>query len=177
MTTSKSSRPAQGASPITALTAYELIFWVERTSEGWRELIERHPHVLDLPCDVRETSSVRGLLQHIAAVELRYAERLAGLPETAYEAIGTSPAELYAVHARAMSLINERLADQHYDWEQPIEFVTRSAGAMRASRRTILVHTLMHSVRHYAQLATLVRQHGVQAGWPMDYLFMSSTPV
>ena len=162
---------------MTALTAYELIFWVERTSEGWRELIESNPQVLDLPCDVRETSSVRGLLQHIVAVELRYAERLGGLPETSYEAIGTTPAELYSVHARSTELMNERLADKQYDWEQPIEFATRSAGNIRATRRAVLVHTLMHSVRHYAQLATLVRQHGVQPGWPMDYLFMSSTPV
>lgn len=162
---------------MNALTAHELMFWVERTSKGWRELFERDPHILDLPCDVRETSSVRGLLQHIVAVELRYAERLASLPETAYEAIGTSPDEMHAAHARAIALISDRLSDQQYDWEQPIEFATRSAGAISASRRTVLVHTLMHSVRHYAQLATLVRQHGVQPGWPMDYLFMSSTPV
>ena len=162
---------------MNALTAYELMFWVERTSEGWRELIAHNPQVLDLPCDVRETSSVRELLQHIVVVELRYAERLTGLPETAYEALRTSPTELHATHARAMALLNERLADKHYDWEQLVEFVTRSSGAIRATRRTILVHTLMHSVRHYAQLATLVRQHGVQPGWPMDYLFTSSTPV
>jgi uncharacterized damage-inducible protein DinB len=32
----------------------------------------------------------------------------------------------------------------------------------------------MHSIRHYAQLATLVRQHGFQPTWPMDYLFTAA---
>ena len=42
----------------------------------------------------------------------------------------------------------------------------------RATRRTILVHLAMHGIRHYAQLATIVRQQGVKPDWGMDYLFM-----
>lgn len=160
---------------MTALTADELIAWVDRTTEGWRELVVRHPEVLALPCDIRETHRVAELLQHIVAAELRYAERLADLQETAYEAIGMGSAEeLFATHMRAMALLRERLQVADFDWDQPIDFVTRSAGRMRASRRTILVHLLMHSVRHYAQLATLVRQHGIKPEWPMDYLFMAA---
>jgi uncharacterized damage-inducible protein DinB len=45
-------------------------------------------------------------------------------------------------------------------------------GAARSTRRTVLFHLLFHSIRHYAQLATLVRQHGVKPGSPMDYLMM-----
>ncbi len=33
---------------------------------------------------------------------------------------------------------------------------------------------MTHGIRHYAQLATLVRQHGVTPDWPMDYLFMGA---
>ena len=80
--------------------------------------------------------------------------------------------EIYATHDRAMQLLREQIARPETDWEERIEFQTRSAGVMRASRRTVLVHALMHTVRHYAQLATLVRQNGVKPGWPMDYLFM-----
>jgi len=36
----------------------------------------------------------------------------------------------------------------------------------------VLFHALLHGIRHYAQLATLVRQHGIKPEWPMDYLFM-----
>jgi hypothetical protein len=31
---------------------------------------------------------------------------------------------------------------------------------------------MLHGIRHYAQLATLVRQQGVKPDWQMDYLFV-----
>lgn len=66
------------------LTAEEVLAWLEKTSAGWRELIEQNPQLLNTPCDIAGTRTVGGLLQHIVAVELRYAERLAGLPATDY---------------------------------------------------------------------------------------------
>ena len=161
---------------MTALTSEELMAWVETTSSKWRELLQAHPEVMTLACDVRETTSVAGLVQHIVAVELRYAERLAELPATDYGEIPmNSVAGLYATHERAMSLLRGLLGRDDVAWDEGIEFATRSAGTMRATRRVVLVHALMHSIRHYAQLATLVRQHGVNPGWAMDYLFMGAT--
>jgi hypothetical protein len=61
-------------------------------------------------------------------------------------------------------------------WEEVLEFKTRSAGIMRISRRTALVQSLTHSIRHYAQLATLVRHHGITADLPLDYIFMGLLP-
>jgi uncharacterized damage-inducible protein DinB len=98
--------PYSGAMSLPDLHGDELVFWVERTSSGWRELLERHPQALALPCDIRETRTVAELLQHIVAVELRYAERLSDLPETSYEAILFDSVEsLYASHDRAMRLL------------------------------------------------------------------------
>jgi uncharacterized damage-inducible protein DinB len=125
-----------------------------------------------------QTGTVAKLVQHIVAVELRYAQRLVGVPESSYDQVpfGTVE-ELSETHRQAMETLNGLLLDKNYDWEQSIQFQTRSAGVLRASRRTVLVHTLMHSIRHYAQLATLVRQHGVKPDWPMDYIFMGATHV
>jgi uncharacterized damage-inducible protein DinB len=39
------------------------------------------------------------------------------------------------------------------------------------------VHLTLHSMRHYAQLATLVRQQGFKTTWPMDYLFTAAERV
>ena len=84
---------------LPALSGKEMVAWVERTSSGWRDLLAAHPEALDLPCDIRETQTVAQLLQHIVAVELRFAERLSGLAETPYEAIPTGPvADIYATH-------------------------------------------------------------------------------
>lgn len=158
---------------MTALTADELLAWLERTSGGWRTLLAEHPEALDFPCDVREAQRVGDLMQHVVAVELRYAERLAGVPETGYDAVPKGPVDaLFAVHDRAMSLLRDVLARPGVDWEEVLEFTTRSAGTLRASRRTVLVHLAMHSIRHYAQLATLVRQRGIRPDWLMDYLLM-----
>jgi uncharacterized damage-inducible protein DinB len=155
-----------------ALTADELIAWLDKTSTNWRALIEAHPEIMALPCDVMGVSTAAGLLQHIVAVELRYAERLAGLPATEYAAIAYDSAEaIFATHQRAMKLLREQLASD-VDWNERIEFATRIMGLAGSSRKTILFHALLHSIRHYAQLATLVRQHGIKPDWQMDYLFM-----
>jgi uncharacterized damage-inducible protein DinB len=160
---------------MTALTGEELQAWVERTSLGWRELVAKNPQVLSLPCDVRETSSVAQLLQHIVAVELRYAQRLRGIPQSDYSAIPYSSAEeIFATHDRAMELLRDLPQWSPAEWEEILEFPTRSAGTLRASRRVILVHLFTHSIRHYAQLATLVRHNGVRPDWEMDYLFMGA---
>jgi uncharacterized damage-inducible protein DinB len=155
-----------------ALTAEETMAWVERTSTGWRDLIVAHPEILALPCDVTNVSTVGELLQHIVAVELRYAEQLTGLPPSDYSTIPFDSAEaLYATHSRAAALVRELLASD-LNWDEKVDYVTRSMGPMRSARKTILFHSLLHSIRHYGQLATLVRQHGIKPGWQMDYLVM-----
>lgn len=155
-----------------ALTADEMLAWLETTSTNWRALVEAHPEVLALACDVMGVGTVGGLLQHIVAVEVRYAEQLSGLPVTEYEAIPfDSAAAIYATHERAVRLYRKQLAGD-VDWDEKIELKTRSLGALRASRKTTFFHAMLHSMRHYAQLATLVRQHGIKPGWQMDYLMM-----
>jgi uncharacterized damage-inducible protein DinB len=43
--------------------------------------------------------------------------------------------------------------------------------------RTILLHALLHAMRHYAQLSTLVRQAGFATGFASDYLLMDAERV
>jgi uncharacterized damage-inducible protein DinB len=156
-----------------AITGTELLDWVEATSRGWKRLTSAYPQILSFPCDIRETESVGGLLQHIVAVELRYAERLHELPETPYESIPFDSAEaIFATHDRARELLQPLMDRDESFWETVLEFQTRSAGTLRATRRTVLVHLLMHSIRHYAQLATLSRKQGVAPDWGMDYILM-----
>jgi uncharacterized damage-inducible protein DinB len=161
-----------------ALTATEMLAWNDQAAANWHALIERNPQILTLPCDIyKPTREVAGLLQHVVAVELRYAQRLAGVEETPYEDVPSSPvAAIFAVHARALAMIRALLADPAYDWSIELTFNTISAGRLRATRKTILVHASMHSIRHYAQLATLVRHHGLAPGFPMDYLMMDAHP-
>jgi uncharacterized damage-inducible protein DinB len=156
------------------LSGEELLAWNDVTARKWRDFVNANPAALSVPCDIREEGTVGKLMQHIVAVELRYAQRLALVPETEYSAVPYSTGdEILATHQQAVALFREVMAKPDFDWEQEIEFVTMSAGRMRSSRKTVFVHAMMHSIRHYAQLATLVRQHGFKPDWAMDYLFMN----
>jgi uncharacterized damage-inducible protein DinB len=155
----------------------EMFAWMEVTSVHWRDFLQQRPHLLLQPCDIRETHTVGEFLQHIVAVELRYAQRLHGMVETPYELVTFESADaIFATHDRAAALVRELKDHDTEFWETAIQFITRSGGELRVTRRTVYLHMLMHSIRHYAQLATLVRQAGVATDWPMDYLFMGVLP-
>jgi uncharacterized damage-inducible protein DinB len=154
------------------LTAQDLIAWLETTSGRWRQLLSEHPELLAIQCDIVGVQTVAQLLQHIVGAELRYSQRLSDLPATDYADIPYDSVEsIYATHDQAMGLFQKLIAS-NIDWNTSIEFRTRAMGMARSTRKTILFHALLHGIRHYAQLATLVRQHGVEPGWLMDYLSM-----
>jgi uncharacterized damage-inducible protein DinB len=155
-----------------ALTAEEILTWNDKTATGWRQLLADNPELLSQPCDIAGTKTVAELLQHIVAAQLRYAERLADLPITDYADIPFDSVEsIYAVHDRAITILRQLIASD-IDWNESIDYATRSMGSLRSDRKTILFHALLHGIRHYAQLASIVRHCGVKPGWPMDYLFM-----
>ncbi len=154
------------------LSAEDIIAWNENTTQNWRKLLSNHHQLLDKACDITGTKTVAELLQHIVAVELRYAQRIADLPISDYAEIPLDSVDsIFATHTRAIALFQQSLAADT-DWDEEIEFPTRTAGRLRSNRKTILFHALLHSIRHFAQLATLVRQHGVKPDWQMDYLSM-----
>jgi len=154
-----------------SLTAIELLLWNDETAQHWKALLTTYPAALDFPCDVYGAETVRGLLRHVFAVEIRYAQRLGGEPVTPYEEIPVgSIEEIFAIHEAATAKYRIMLADESVDWHEKLEFTTLSAGTLTASRKKVIFHALLHGIRHYAQLATLVRQHGVKPDWAMDFL-------
>jgi uncharacterized damage-inducible protein DinB len=155
-----------------ALTATELLQWSDETASRWQKLFAVYPEALEFECDVYGSHTVRGLVRHIVAVELRYSERLSGETVTPYEQIPDASADvLFGLHRQAIERFHKLVADDSIDWEEKLEFTTLSAGTLNAARKKILFHALLHGVRHYAQLATLVRQHGIKPDWAMDFLF------
>jgi len=153
------------------LTLTELLEWNDETAQHWQKLLSVFPEALDLECDIYGARSVRGLLRHIVAVELRYSERLSGEPVTPYEEIPDGSADLlFGLHRQACERFHKLLADESVNWEEKLEFTTLSAGRLSATRKKVLIHAMLHGIRHYAQLATLVRKNGVKPDWPMDFL-------
>jgi uncharacterized damage-inducible protein DinB len=154
------------------LTVEELLAWNDKTSQNWHRFLSSHPELLEKPCDIAGTKTIGELLQHIVAVELRYAQRLADLPITEYSGVPYDSVDsLYETHTRALELFQQSLAAET-SWDEEIDFPSRTQGRIRSTRKTILFHALLHSIRHYAQLSTLARQLGIQPDWLMDYLAM-----
>lgn len=148
----------------------------EEEAHRWRLYFEKQPaEVLAIRTEIAKAADVRGLLLHIFAVELRYAERLMDMPVTAYEQLpADSTAGLFGVGERARALFRQFIAQataNEYAIVQ--EFPTRSAGVLKASKRKMLVHALLHSVRHWAQLAVVLREQGHPTDWQHDFLMSS----
>ena len=152
----------------------ELLAANESDVAKWRKWFDEQPApVLDVPLSIALAKNVREFLLHIFAVELRYAERLQGLPITEYETLPTrSVAQLFGIGERARAMYREYLGTAtDDDLTRVIEFPTRTAGIVRASKRRIVVHALLHSVRHWAQLATALREAGYPTNWGKDFLY------
>ncbi|HEX4651125.1 MAG TPA: DinB family protein [Granulicella sp.] len=167
--------------PLTALSAEELIAWNDTTARRWHAFFSANPAALALPCDIHATPTdphtVAHFLQHIVAAQLRHAQRLAGQLIDDYDAIpGLTPDDFLISHDRTLTLLRSLLADPTIDWAGPMEFQTLTAGRRRSSRRTLLFHSMLHGIRHYAQLATLIRQAGYTPNIPGDYLLMDAHP-
>jgi len=58
----------------------EMLAWSDEASNYWKNHFDMNPAALELPCDIGPAKNVQGFLRHIWAAELRWAQRLAGLP-------------------------------------------------------------------------------------------------
>jgi uncharacterized damage-inducible protein DinB len=116
------------------------------------------------------------MLLHIFAVELRYAERLNEVVEvTPYERhTGKPSGELFAMGEQARRMLAEYLAHAP-DLDRVLTFPTLTSGTLSASKRKIAIHMLLHGVRHWAQLATALREAGFAPG-KHDFIFSNVMP-
>ena len=154
-----------------ALKLSDLLAYCESESRKWRAWFAKNPAALDVKLDIAQATSAALLVQHIVAVDLRYAERLLGDPVTDYKDLPTDAAGLFPVHDKAFARFRQFMdSAKEHDWTVVIEFQTRTAGTLSASKKKILIHSLMHSVRHWAQLATALRAAGFKQDWQHDFL-------
>lgn len=156
------------------ITMEELLAWNEQASDFWKAHLEANPALLDLPCGIGGAADVLQFVRHIWGVELRWAQRIAGLPVMSKDEMATGPLEaLYQIHLQAVAIFGTLLTAQEQSWEGTftLDFDWIPPEARTVSRRKVLAHALFHSQRHWAQLATLVRAAGFPSGFKGDLLF------
>ena len=151
----------------------ELLDYCAEETNHWRDFFKANPDALDKPCDIAGTKTVREVVLHIVIVQMRYAERLLNLSITEYESLtGKSGTELFLLGQKSFEdLRSFAVAANDTDWDGKLTFPTRTGGTLTASRRKIFIHALLHGVRHWAQLATFLRQQGYRQDWPHDFIF------
>ena len=125
-----------------AITLQELLADNETATGKWHTWFAANPAALEVPCAIYNSGTVRGLLKHIFAVELRHSQRLNGEEVVAYDAIPAgSLDDLFAIHSQAMRNLSRFLS--HADdtaLGEVIALQTVSAGTLHASRRKLFAH-------------------------------------
>ncbi|MBV9609009.1 MAG: DinB family protein, partial [Acidobacteria bacterium] len=121
-------------SELNSITFRELLDYNAAEARKWRAWLEKQPaSVLDLPIQIYGKTA-RDLLLHIFAVELRYAQRLAGQAVSAYEDLPkNSLDDIFSVGERAQEMLTNFL-DSASDkgLNSTITFPTISAGELTA---------------------------------------------
>jgi uncharacterized damage-inducible protein DinB len=152
----------------------ELLAWNDEASAFWKAHLDANPALLELPCDIGGTKTVQEFVCHIWGVELRWAQRIAGQPAISKEEMPAGPVEaLFEMHLKADSIVRKLLDDPAHNWNEivALELPWLPPQLRKQSRRKLMAHMLLHSQRHWAQLATLVRSAGFPSGFYGDILF------
>jgi len=141
----------------------------------WRDWFNQNPQSLDVRIDIATAPDVRTLVLHIVAVELRYSEWLLGEPITPWQSIATASADTLiaasdAAFSKFRKLLDTATPEQ---WDEMMVFPKPMEG-FKASRRKCFVHTIFHSARHWAQLATALRAAGYKQDWQHDFILSPS---
>jgi uncharacterized damage-inducible protein DinB len=142
----------------------DLIDYTEWQRARWREWFRERPGMLALSTgdhgDGRFTT-VGDVVKHIFGAELRYVQRLVGEPLDDLAAVPSDDVEQLfrkgdETRQRMKQLLGTMPVDQ---WNMPRQFSVLQY-RVTATPRKIVAHTLMHEVRHWAQLATMCRMSG-----------------
>jgi uncharacterized damage-inducible protein DinB len=160
-----------------AITLEELLAWNQESSNFWKAHLDANPALLELPCGIGGTANVKEFAGHIWGVELRWGQRIAGLPQLSREDVPVHSLDaLFELHLKAVQVFRALLDDQALDWEETmtLDYNWLPPQARTFSRRKVAAHALFHSQRHWAQLATLVRAAGFPSGFKGDLMLSSA---
>jgi len=109
---------------------------------------------------------------HIFAVELRYAQRLLDQEVTSWEDFRqTSIDDVFELgnHARSQ-LVQFLTSARESELDRVLTFQTLTAGIVTASKYKIASNIFLHDIRHWGQIATVLRQNGFADQWSHDML-------
>ncbi len=147
--------------PLT-ITLDELLAWTAEERGKWMPWLKANPKALNVTVQPGgRFPTVGSLIDHIFLVEHRHTLRLQGkeLPTES----GVTPGDieaLFAYGAHGRNGVTSYLPTlDPADATSPRDVVTPT-GTFRLSPRKLLFHMALHEVRHWAQIAAVVRAAG-----------------
>jgi uncharacterized damage-inducible protein DinB len=119
-------------------------------------------------------SMVGELMRHIFSAEKRYVERLLGrsLTDTSSVPADNSEALFQFGDESRRELKDFVEAFPAEKWDVPFEFKLMNS-VLRVTPKKIIVHVVVHEMRHWAQIATLLRLNGMTGDFH-DFLFSTA---
>jgi uncharacterized damage-inducible protein DinB len=149
--------------------------YTEWQREQWRAWLRQHSDaVLKTsagPHGDGRMNTAGEIIRHIFSAEKRYIDRLSGRELTDPASISAEKTEaLFAFGESSRRELRQFIAQfPASQWDVPAEHKILTS-ALILTPRKIIVHVVMHEIRHWAQLATLLRLSGYKVDF-QDFLF------
>jgi uncharacterized damage-inducible protein DinB len=143
----------------------DLIGYTEWERRKWRQCFEKNgEYLLTIsvgPHRDERFESVGDWVKHIFSAEIRYVERLSGQPLTDASLVPSHNLnQLFQFGERTRKALEEFVATfPAAEWDVPRGFTVLKYQLRMTPRKTI-THALLHEIRHWAQIATMLRLNG-----------------
>lgn len=156
-----------GLSDLLDYTDWERQKWHDRLRKQGNEVLK----ISAGPHGDGRFGTVGELIRHIFSAETRYVDRLSGRPITNTGSVSAYNLDaLFQLGQESRKSLKDFIeAFPVQEWDVPQEFKLMNS-SLKATPRKIVVHVLMHEIRHWAQIATLLRLTGVTDDFH-DFLF------
>jgi uncharacterized damage-inducible protein DinB len=160
---------------LQALSCDEMLADFHQTADRWFAFFEANPGALEVRCDIAGTETVGQLASHIYAACVRLSQRLLEQEMSQYSTgLDGSLATMRGLQQEGeANLRSFLLSATPESLNEKVELKTR-AGVIHVSRRKIFLHAMIHAIRHWAQVASVLRQNGFKTGWIHDFLGSSA---
>lgn len=152
---------------------YETLLELTSTEHHlWHQWFLEHAPAWDVPFATGRMATIGKLVLHIFAVELRYTQRLLGEEVTQWEEFSqTSIEDVFELGENARAQLVQFLTTApESELDRVLTFETLTAGTVTATKHKIASNIFLHDIRHWGQIATVLRQHGYTDQWAHDLL-------
>ena len=151
-----------------------LMNYTDWEREKWREWLGQHGESLKMsvgPHGDNRFQTVGDVVKHIFSAETRYVERLSEKALTDTASFPNDNLEaLFGFGQQSREALAEFVGtfpDEQWDVLRDFDFF---GNLLKATPKKMIIHALLHEVRHWAQIATLFRLNGLKVD-SQDFLF------